>query len=236
MILELAQIDQWAVSGASAWHRASTLAKLVCAALLIAATITARDWRVVAILYLAILGVIAAARLPALPIALIAAYPAAFSLLFVLSSRGGWEFALLVVARAATAALAMLLLIATTPYVEIFAALGRVLPALIADGLFVTYRAFFILLETFSRLVTGVRLRGGYSRWKLKGFSQMAEIVGVTFLHALDLAEASHAALHLRGYSKRIPTSNHWRRVNVNDIAPLTFGISALTLSLITNY
>lgn len=231
--MELAQIDQWAVGGASVWHRASALGKLIATALTIAAVIAADDWRVLAALYGAIFAAIASARLPVLKIALIGAYPALFTLLFALSQTGGWDVALLILARALTAALAMLLLITTTPYVDVFAALGRVLPALLADGLLVTYRSFFILLETFGRLVIGLRLRGAYSRWKWKGFTQMAEVIGVTFLHALDLAEHSHAALHLRGYAGRIPASERWRRVNANDALPLALGAGALVMALV---
>ncbi len=231
--MELAQIDQWAVAGTSAWHRASTLSKLVSTALVIAALIAARDGRVLAILYAAVFIAVVFARLPAAKIALIAAYPAFFTLLFALSTRGGWETVVILFLRATTAALTMLLLITTTPYVDIFAALGRILPALIADGLFATYRSFFILLETYSRLVTGIRLRGAYSRWKWKGFTQMAEVIGVTFLHALDLSEQAHAALHLRGYSKRIPSSKRWRQVNARDVLPLSLGIGALVVSLL---
>ncbi|MBI3538469.1 MAG: hypothetical protein HY070_13045 [Chloroflexi bacterium] len=232
--MELAQIDLWAVAGTSAWHRASAIAKIIGTLFLISAIISARDWRVLALLYAALLLIVALARLPARKIALIAAYPAAFSFLFVLSSRGGFDFALLVIARAATAALTMLLLISTTPYIEIFAALGRVLPALIADGLLVTYRSFFLLLETFARLVTGIQLRGAYARGRAHGIAQMAEVIGVTFLHALDLAEASHAALHLRGYENRIPSSDRWRQMNARDVLPLSLGFIALTISILS--
>lgn len=231
--MELAQIDQWAVGGTSAWHRASALGKLIATALLIAAVVGARDWRVLAVIYAAVLVAIATAHLPVLKIALLGAYPALFTLLFALSQTGGWGVVLLVLSRALAAAIVMLLLITTTPYVDVFAALGRVLPSLLADGLLVTYRSFFVLLETFGQLVTGLRLRGAYSRYKLKGFSQMAEVVGVTFLRALDLAEHSHAVLRLRGYSGHIPTSRRWQQVNTNDLYPLGLGLAALVLALL---
>lgn len=231
--MELAQVDQWAVGGRSAWHRASALGKLVATVLLIAAVVMARDWRVLAAVYIAVFLAIAAARLPVLKIALLGAYPALFTILFALSQTGGWDVVLLVLMRALAAALVMLLLITTTPYVDIFAALGRVLPSLLADGLLVTYRSFFVLLETFGRLVMGLRLRGAYSRYKLKGFTQMAEVVGVTFLRALDLAEHSHSVLRLRGYSGHIPASRRWRQVNANDLLPLTLGVGALALALL---
>lgn len=231
--MELAQIDQWAIGGTSAWHRASTLGKLFATALLIAAVILANDWRIVLVIYAAIFAALTSAGLPVFKIALMGAYPAFFTIVFALSQTGGWNLVLLVFARALTAALAMLWLITTTPSVDIFAALGRVLPSLLADGLLVTYRSFFILLETFGRLVMGLRLRGAYSRWKWKGFTQMAEVVGVTFLRALDWAEQSHAALHLRGYSGRIPASHRWRRMNRNDALPLALGMGALALAFI---
>ncbi len=230
--MELAQIDQWATGGKSAWHRASALGKLFATILLIAAVVISNDWRVLAAIYLALLLAIASAQLPVFKIALIGAYPAVFTILFALSQTGGWNVALLILARALTAALAMLLLIATTPYVDIFAALGRILPSLLADGLLITYRSFFILLDTFGRLLVSVRLRGTYSRWRGKDLGQIAEIVGVTFLRALDLAEHSHAALRLRGYAGRIPSSDRWRRLNANDLLPVALGGLALSAAL----
>ncbi|MCL4488080.1 MAG: energy-coupling factor transporter transmembrane protein EcfT [Chloroflexi bacterium] len=230
--MELAQVDQWAVGGSSAWHRASALGKLAATVLLIAAVVSANEWRVLLLVYAALLFAIWTARLPVFKIALVGAYPALFTLLFAVSQTGGWNVVILILARALTAALAMLLLITTTPYVDIFAALGRILPSLLADGLFLTYRSFFILLETFAQLVIGLRLRGAYSRWKLRGFSQMAEVVGMTFLRALDLAEHSQAVLHLRGYAGHIPASQRWRRMNINDALPLSLGALALALAL----
>ncbi len=232
--MELAQVDLWATSGRSVWHRASALGKLVATVLLIAAVVVSSDWRVLAAIYLATLLSIASARLPVFKIALIGAYPAIFTILFALSQTGGWNVVLLILARALTAALAMLLLIATTPYVDIFAALGRLLPSLLADGLFATYRSFFILLATFGQLLVGLRLRGAYSPLKWKGFQELAEIVGVTFLRALDLAEHSHAVLRLRGYAGRIPSSERWRQVNANDLFPLMLGILSLGAALVT--
>ncbi len=231
--MELAQIDLWATAGRSPWHRASALGKLCATALVIAAVVAASDWRVLAAVYAALLFAIWTARLPTLRIALVGAYPAVFTILFAVSQTGGWEVVLLVLTRALTAALAMLLLITTTPFVDVFAALGRILPALLADGLLVTYRSFFILAETFGRLVTGLRLRGSYSRWRWKGMAQMAEIIGVTFLHALDLAEHSQSVLRLRGYAGRIPASDRWRQVNGNDVLPITFGLISLAAVLL---
>lgn len=230
--MELAQIDQWAVGGSSVWHRASALSKLVATALYLAAIIMANDWRLILTCYATLIIIVALARLPVLKIALIGAYPAIFTIFFAVSQRGGIELVLLIFARALAAAMAMLLLITTTPFVQVFAALGRVLPSLLADGLLVTYRSFFILLDTYGRLLASLRLRGGYSRWSWRGFNQMAEIIGVTFLHALALAEHSHAALHLRGYTGRIPSSDRWRRVNANDAIPLSLGIILLSAAL----
>lgn len=231
--MELAQIDQWAVGGSSAWHHASALSKLVATALILAALVTARDWRVILTGYAILVAIIWLARLPVLKVALIGAYPAVFTIFFAVSQRGGIELALLIFSRSIAAAMAMLLLITTTPFVDVFAALGRLLPSLLADGLLVTYRSFFILLETYGRLLQSIRLRGGYSRWSWQGFNQIAEIIGVTFLHALALAEHSHAALHLRGYAGRIPSSDRWRRINAFDVLPLTLGAVMLTAALI---
>jgi len=62
-----------------------------------------------------------------------------------------------------------------------FCRAGACPSSLLADGLLVTYRSFFILLETFGRLVHRLALARGLFALETRRFKQMAEVVGVTF-------------------------------------------------------
>src|SRR5512139_578662 len=163
--MDIAALDRWAVQGTSRIHRASPLGKLVATLLFIACVAVARDVLTLLTLYLALAALVVVARLPLRRTLMIAAYPALFALLFVLSQwNGQWAGPVVMVLKAMGAGLAMVLLIGSTPYPQLFAIIGRALPRLVADAMLMTYRSFFLLLEAMDHLITAVRLRGGLAR------------------------------------------------------------------------
>jgi cobalt/nickel transport system permease protein len=140
----------------------------------------------------------------------IAAYPTIFALFFAASQ---WNGSLLgpatILLKALTAAQAMVLLVTTTPYPDIFAAIGRVMPRLLADGLFLTYRSFFLLLREMGRTVTALRLRGGLKQGShISNAANMARALGMLLVRAMDLSERLYAVLRVRGYRGRLEAGN----------------------------
>src|SRR3989337_4143025 len=100
-------------------------------------------------------------RLPFLKIISIAAYPAIFAVLFAISSWSeDWIIPATIILKALCASLAMVILIVTTPYPDVFSSIEPVLPRIIREGLFLTYRSLFVLLELTDNLVHGLRVRG----------------------------------------------------------------------------
>jgi cobalt/nickel transport system permease protein len=95
--------------------------------------------------------ILAAARRAGLPVGkftLAALYPALFALLFAIAQfHGDFIVPATTIAKAVTAASIVVLLIATTPYPRLFAALRPGMPAVIVEALYVTYRSIFILLR-----------------------------------------------------------------------------------------
>ena len=93
----------------------------------------------------------------------LAAYPVVFSLIFALiRMQQSWVLGVLVLIKAMGAALNMLLLLATTPYTDLFGVLSYVLPGVIIDVFLFTYRSLFILLDKLENVVKSIRLRGGF--------------------------------------------------------------------------
>ncbi|MCC7354418.1 MAG: ATP-binding cassette domain-containing protein [Anaerolineae bacterium] len=229
--MDIAALDRWAVQGESPWHRAAPLAKIGATALFIAAVVMSRNVAALVTLYLALAALMAVARLPLRRVLIIAAYPALFAVLFAVSRWDGtWQAPAVVILKAVGAAMAMVLLITTTPYPDLFAALSRVLPRLVSDALFMTYRSFFLLLEGMDHLITALRLRGGLQRRKpVRTVQNLALALGVLLIHALDLSQRLYDVLLVRGYRGRFPSGQRWRQfVARRDVLPLLAGLALL--------
>ena len=140
----------------------------------------------------------------------------------------------MILLKSLTAAQAMVLLISTTPYPDVFAAVGRVLPRLVADGLFLTYHSLFLLLEELGHMLTALRLRGGLRRDRpISSAGNMARSLGMLLIRAIDLAERLYQILTIRGYRGRITTTARWRAVGRADVLPLAAAAVLLAFSAI---
>lgn len=232
--MDIGSIDYWANNKASYLHRAAPLAKVTAAFMVILAAVVARDWPVLLAIYALIAVAVAAARLPLIKLVTLAAYPAIFTALFIISS---WDGSLarpaVLLLRSMTAALASVLLISTTPYPEVFATLRPLMPRLVNDGLLLTYRSIFILLERMADLMRALRLRGGLGgALGLRHAGAMASAVGMTLIHALGLAERQYSIMRLRGYESGIASGHYWHRLAGGDYALLACASGVLAASI----
>ncbi len=213
--MDIAAFDRWAVQGKSRIHKASPPGKLVAALLFVACVAVARDVLTLVTLYLALAALVVVARLPLRRILVIATYPALFAALFAFSQwNGRWATPAVIVLKAMDAGLAMVLLIGTTPYPQLFAVVGRALPRVVGDALLMTYRTFFMLLESMDHLVTALRLRGGLLRGRpLRTVRNLSVTLGVLLVRSFDLAQRLYEALTLRGYAGRFPAGGNWKKL-----------------------
>ncbi|MCL4534643.1 MAG: ATP-binding cassette domain-containing protein [Bacteroidetes bacterium] len=231
--MDIASIDYWANSGTSPLHRGSALAKGIAALAFVAAVVVTSSPYLLATLYLLLLVGVFASRLPARKLMMIAAYPTLFALLFAASQwNGNFAGPITILLKALTAAQAMVLLITTTPYPDIFAGVGRLMPGLLADGLFLTYRSFFLLLSEMGRVLTALRLRGGLRKGRyLSNAANLARALGMLLVRAIDLSERLYGVLRVRGYRGRLEPGPRWRTVSRADAMPLAYGAAALVLA-----
>jgi energy-coupling factor transporter transmembrane protein EcfT len=125
-----------------------------------------------------------------------------FAVLYALSLRGGlWLFAV-VLLKAVTPAYAVGMLIASTPYPRIFAVIGAFLPEMLAAGLFMTYRTFFILLDMMHDFGTAIRIRGGFTPGSaIRNGANIARGIGALLVRAVERASRLHAVMTARGYN-----------------------------------
>jgi len=233
--LDIAALDRWAVQGKSRLHMASPPGKIVATLLFVACVAVARDVLTLLTLYIALSALVVIARLPLRRTWMIAAYPALFAVLFAFSQwNGQWATPVVIVLKAMDAGLTMVLLIGTTPYPQLFAVIGRALPRVVADALLMTYRTFFMLLESMDHLITALRLRGGLLRGRpMRTIRNLSVALGVLLVRSFDLGQRLYEALTLRGYAGRFPAGGNWKKlVPAYDVLPVVVGLILLAVAV----
>ncbi len=217
MIHALSQIDSFATRGSSPWHRASALGKLVVAVAVVAVAVFTPSLRLLLLVHAIAWLLVITARVPWRLAAAAVAYPLIFSALLILARWDG-DPALLIalLVRPVTSSLTAVWLVSTTPYPDLFAPLSRVLPRQAGDGLFLTYRALFALLDRAGRLVRALRLRGGFDGWRM--WPRVGDGLGVLVVHGFERSERLYAAMNLRGHSGRICGCRHFAERSTADV------------------
>lgn len=229
MIHLLAEVDLRASEGRTVWHRASALAKLLLAALVLGIAVFAPSWRVVLIAHLFGWILALSSRLPVRLLAAVASYPILFSSLFVIARwDGSWQTPLLLILRPLTASLLAAWLVGTTPYPDLFAPVARVLPRPAGDSLFLTYRALFALLQRADRLWRALRLRGGFAGPARRRLSHAGEGLGVLVVHSFERSRRIYETMHLRGHSGRVCGCRHYAEWTAADGLVLAAGVTFL--------
>jgi energy-coupling factor transporter transmembrane protein EcfT len=224
----------WANREQSWLHRSSVLAKLLLVSSVLLTVVLAQHAVLLLAAYACLLALLLSTSLPALPIISASLYTVIFVALFAVSRWDGtWLTFLTIVLKAPTIALAVLLLVTTTPYPRLFAVLNRLLPRLLAESLLVSYRAVFILLELARQLVHSLRLRGGFARRSLwQRIQNLSVGLGLVFIHSLDYLQQLYTVLRLRGYTGAAADQAGWEGFHRADLPLLVLatGLAASAL------
>ncbi|MCM8900305.1 energy-coupling factor transporter transmembrane protein EcfT [Caldicoprobacter algeriensis] len=217
--MHLAAIDQMASSGASLFHRAGVPSKLLMTLCLLGAVIGSGDVLALGLLIVILLILHLIARVQFKELVHLLFYPFFFSLLFaLLKFQESWASGLLVIFKGTGAALVTLFLLATTPWVEVFAFLSAYLPGLLVDIFLFTYRSFFILIDQVDSLLRSIKIRGGYHPFNvIVNVKNMAAAVGLILLHSFEISQRMYKIYLLRGYDGGIPIVRRWWKLGYPD-------------------
>ncbi len=126
------------------------------------------------------------------------------------SLSGGEIASLVILGKFALALGAALLLVATTGFEAVCAALGRLgVPSVVVSQLSLTHRYLFVLGEEAGRMVRAHELRApGLRRPRVR---TAGTLIGSLLLRALSRADRIHAAMRARGFTGRLPVRRPWR-------------------------
>jgi len=222
---DLDYLDRLAVNGTSPLHRASPLARVLGALLTVLGAVLADGpLRLAALGALLLgLGAYAGARPERLLLRALAPLPF-LAALFLLHAETPFSRLGLLALRATVAALAMVLLLATTPFGDVLRVLAPVVPREgIAAGA-VLYRSVFTLLRAAGHLAEAGRLRGARVA--------PGALVGGLLLHAFERTENVACAMHVRGVDVPDPDAADVFRPRRADLLPLGTGLLALFLGM----
>lgn len=236
--MDISKVDYWATSGTSMLHRASVRSKLLATACVIASVVITRDIAGLACLLAVVMITVRAAGLRPGKILLIAIFPSLFALLFAAGYAGtGWELPAAIILKALTAASSMVLLVSTTPYTQVAGYLGRMLPRVIADGLFMTYRSFFIMLELLGHFIDALRLRGGFRPGRaLAGAVNIGSGIGMLFIRSYDKSQRLYDVMSVRGYSGMLAAPVKSKGMSLADLPYLAVTVYFLCVLALAAY
>ncbi|HOB20566.1 MAG TPA: CbiQ family ECF transporter T component [Candidatus Atribacteria bacterium] len=228
--MHLAAVDYMAVNGKSFLHKAGPHSKILMTLLLIAGVLIADSLAKLGLIFIFTAALVVLSEADLREILHLIIYPAFFSIVFALiGMQRSVAAGLAVLLRAIDAAMAVILLITTTSYVDIFAVLSIFLPGVILDIFIFTYRSLFILLEKLEDLLRSIRLRGGYHPLRLAlNFRNTAGMIGVLIIHSFDMSDRLYRIYTLRGYSGRIPLTRKFK-TGVCDVVLVVVSVLMLT-------
>jgi energy-coupling factor transporter transmembrane protein EcfT len=100
------------------------------------------------------------------------------------------------------------------------------------EGLFLTYRSTFILLELIGNLIRALRLRGGLTPGRyLKNIINFSSGIGLLLVRGFDLSERFYGVMRIRGYNGKMAEVES-KKLGKRDAAPILIGILICALSL----
>ncbi len=203
-MIQLSYLDYLAVEGKSFLHRPSPMLKIIGMLLVLSGVVILRDLSGLLILYGILLSLFFASRLP-LRIFSLTLYPLLFAVLFIFISGFQIHFILLIFLKVLSGSTGVVLLLATTPYPSIFAALGKFLPSIFVTALFLTYRSIFILLKVLEETQHALYLRGGF-QWNhpWRSLNNISNAFGHLIIKGIDASEKMYESMMLRGFKNKI--------------------------------
>lgn len=219
--MHLADIDYQALSKRSWLHDRRTDVKGISTLLVLIAVLAAQNLTILVVILCFLFIALVSSKLSKKAILQFSFYPLFFSSIFisVLWSTNP-TLGLLSLLKALSSAWLMITLVATTAYVDLFATLSKVLPALLVDLFLFTYRSFFILLEKVSDLMKVIRLRGGYHPYHpIRNIKNFSSALALLFIRAFEMNDRMYQIYSLRGYNGKLPLREEAKPWTLSDFS-----------------
>lgn len=233
--MHLADIDYQALSKRSWLHDRRTDVKVISTLLVLIAVLVAQTLTILVVILCFLFVALIISKLSIKSILQFSFYPLFFSSIFIsfLWSTNP-TLGLLSLLKALSSAWLMVTLVATTPYVDLFATLSKVLPALIVDLFLFTYRSFFILIEKIGDLMKVIRLRGGYHPYHpIRNIKNFSSALALLFIRAFEMSDRMYQIYSLRGYTGKLPLREEVKPWKLSDFSLITLSFALMIGALL---
>jgi len=200
--MKISDIDYYSTYGNTYIHRLSAGRKLLAVFAVLILAISQNNLYLLSFVYFALLLIIAISGLKKKSIILSSFYPFIFLLIFFLSINNlTLKFVITVCLKVLAMSTAFSILIFTTSYIKIFNVLNKYMPSELAKIFFLTYRAFFILLQVLEKISISANLRGKprLSR-PLYSMKLIGNMIGLFIMKSIESNEKLYESLSLRGF------------------------------------
>jgi cobalt/nickel transport system permease protein len=219
--MHLADIDYQALSKRSWLHDRRTDVKGFSTLLVLIAVLAAQNLTILMVILCFLFIALISSKLSIKAILSFSFYPLFFSSIFIsIVWSTNPTLGLISLLKALSSAWLMVTLVATTAYVDLFATLSKVLPALLVDLFLFTYRSFFILLEKVSDLMKVIRLRGGYNPYHpIRNIKNLSSALALLFVRAFEMNDRMYQIYSLRGYTGKLPLREEVKPWTLSDFS-----------------
>lgn len=235
-------IDHYANNIESPVHSINSKSKILILFLTIITIIFAKNIDMFFLLIPVLWGLIFLSKLSLKRIILWSFIPLFFATLFAISILISgylesstiflWDLKLsvLIMLKAWTAALSMILFTATTPSSEIFFFFDKFLPKSFNELLIISYRSIFILSDELEHILVAQKIKGTINPKKIiKNPSLYANILGTMIIKVVDRTERLHEIMKMRGYYRSIVVFKG-QKMEIKDYAFILIGVLFLIL------
>lgn len=201
--MKIADIDYYGLYGNSWLNRLPALSKVLTSLFVVFLVVTIKQYQFFLVLYLLLICIIIFSKLPTKEMIKTSLYPLLFLIFFLVSFNNlTLDFFLLLLFRVLCASTMFVILIFSTPFVEIFITLNKFLPGFLVNIIFLTYRSFFILLKTLENIQLSMFIRGKPNlKRPVYSLKLISNALGHLVIQAIESSESSYEALNLRGYT-----------------------------------
>jgi cobalt/nickel transport system permease protein len=200
--MKISDLDYYSTFGNTFLHKIPVKYKLIALAAILIIVLSFNSLYLYTPIYVLLISSLLFSGIPRRKSLIASFYPLIFTAIFIFSYENlSLSAAFTLVLRVLCISTSLIILIFTTPYIQVFKVLSGFLPDIMVNILFNTYRSLFIISNTLDNLLTTVRLRGKLSiKRPILALKTIGNLVGFFVIKSIETSEKMYDGIKLRGY------------------------------------
>lgn len=224
---EIYLIDVYANKKNSVVHKSSFISKFIFTFIFLFLIIFSKNYLFILSSIIILTSLILLSKLPFYKILKWSLYGVIFGLMFALSQLfNSWNLAIFTLLKVFSCILLMTWFTTTTGFIDVF----YLVPSkTIRNMLLLTYRFFFMIIDSFSRRLRLAKIRGlNHSKFLVK-LKSLSNIIAHELIHVLEKAERVYKIMLIRGFDGKI-SKRKKIKLSKNDLVILLYLIVIILL------